>query len=73
MIRDPESGWSEASITINGGEPLTFAEAMTLRVAVSSFAMWISHYQNRHELGAIAGGYQPHVESIMRKLLDGAR
>jgi hypothetical protein len=68
MIRDPESGWVEASITING-VLLTFAEAMTVRVAVSSFAMYVAHPENREELGAIADGYRQHLTTVMDKLV----
>jgi hypothetical protein len=69
MIHDQETGWTEPTITING-RALTFAEAMTVRVAVSSFRMFVNEPSNRKGLGAeLATNYDARlaaVESYMR-------
>lgn len=68
MISHPETGWTEATITING-DPLTFAESMTVRVALSSFAMFVAAPEHREQLGPIAENYAAHLDAIMRKLV----
>jgi len=66
MIRDPQTGWIEATVTINGN-PLSFAEAMTLRVAVGAFLMNLADPSVRAGLGeGLAGGYQQHLRTITR-------
>lgn len=69
MIRDPETGWTEPAIRING-TALTFAQAMTIRVAVGSFLMTVNDQGARQELGiGLADGYRARlleVEALMR-------
>jgi len=63
MIRDPNTGWQEPTITINGFQ-LSFAEAMAVRVAVSSYRMWLSG-QNRKEIGErLADGYDHCLRAV---------
>ena len=68
MIVDKETGWAEAEIVING-QPLSFAESMSVRMAVSSYRMFIS--ENKRDIGErLAAGYDHHlgeVENKMRK------
>jgi hypothetical protein len=69
MIRDPESGWIEATVTING-HTLSFAEAMTLRVAVGGMLISLGDAEFRKHLGLIAEGYDTHlrrIEAYMRR------
>lgn len=66
MIKNKETGWSEATIVVNGHE-LSFAESMTVRVALESYAMWL--HSNREELGAgLAGGYIGAIDGVRRKM-----
>ena len=68
-MKDPETGWVEADVTING-KALSFAESMTLRVAVNSFQMWCAHGENREGLGTrLADNYDRHAGEIMRAML----
>lgn len=61
-MRDPETGWVEPDITINGRQ-LTFAEAMAVRVAVSSFRMFACNPANG--LGKeLAAGYDRQLASV---------
>lgn len=76
MIRDPESGWTEPAIVING-RPLSFAEAMAIRVAVSSFRMFVNDRSNAEQLGVtLAANYDARlgdVEAYMRSDPDAGR
>jgi hypothetical protein len=64
MLTDRETGWIEPTVVINGVE-LTFPQAMTLRVAVSSFLMFCA--ANREGLGfQLADSYRAHSEAIER-------
>jgi hypothetical protein len=68
MIRNKETGWVEAEVVING-QSLTFAESMALRVAVSSYRMFLA--ANGTELGVnLTEGYDRQLMSIERKLFD---
>ena len=67
MIRDDETGWVEANIRINS-HTLTFAQAMTVRVAVTSFLMQVQDPKTRELLGPIAEGYEAQLISVMRLL-----
>lgn len=70
MIKDPcGSGMVEASITING-VALTFAESMTVRVALGSFAMYVSDPDTVEALGPIANAYRERLDSVTRILHD---
>ena len=70
MIIDKTSGWVEPTIIINGVE-LTFAQAMSVRVAVSSFLMFVSEADNRKAIGyELAHGYRDNLiaaEVLMHK------
>jgi hypothetical protein len=69
-MTDPETGWTEPDVMINGHQ-LTFSESMSLRVAVGSFQSWLTG--NRHLLGAdLAKGYERHLASIHRFMLENA-
>jgi hypothetical protein len=61
--------FKEAKITINGLE-CTPAEAMTIRVALSSFMMFIDHEGlGEDDAGrAIAEGYKRAVSSVYQKM-----
>jgi len=56
--------WKEPDIIINGKE-LTFAQCMTVRVAITSFLMFVSDYDNAKELGKIANGYEELLINII--------
>lgn len=49
-MRDDQIGWIEADVTING-RVLTFAESMTLRVALDNFHMFVSNEAVKKDLG----------------------
>lgn len=69
MRTDIDTGWTEPDITINGHR-LTFPEAMTLRVAVSSFRLFVRG-DNRQALGqTLADGYDRHLASIERAMME---
>lgn len=65
MIIDPETGWLEPTVVINGRQ-LDFAEAMTLRVAVSTFRIQLSDPRMQRALGPLAGNYDHHLMNIER-------
>lgn len=68
MIRDDETGWIEPTITINGRE-LSFAQAMTLRVAVGHFGMFLADGNIRRSIGdRLAEGYQANLAEIERSM-----
>jgi hypothetical protein len=62
-MKHPENGWVEADITINGTK-LTFAQAMTVRVALSSFAMQLTDPTWQRDLGTIATGYRAQLDAL---------
>lgn len=72
MIRDPETGWREATIVINGRQ-LSFAESMSLRVAVTSFRMTLSEPSYREGLGPVAEGYDACLSRIESMIMAEAR
>lgn len=72
MIRDEQTGWVEADITINGVK-LIFPEAMTLRVAISTFLMQLSSPEMIKDLGPVAEGYTHHASSIQSLIHAGRR
>lgn len=73
MPRDNDSGLVEPDIVING-RALTFAECMTVRVAVSSFRIWLSEPENREGLGEpLAGNYDHHAAAVEQTMLRGTR
>lgn len=67
MIRDEHTGWSEAEIIING-QPLNFAESMSVRVAVTSYLMFVSNNKTADELGTVARGYRSALISVFEKM-----
>jgi hypothetical protein len=68
MIRDPETGWIEASVTING-RTLSFAEAMSLRVAVGAFRIQLEDPVFRAGLGAVATNYDAHLARVEQLMI----
>jgi hypothetical protein len=60
----------EPEITING-HPLTVGQAMTVRVAVSSFSMQLQDPAFREALGPIAGAYSDRLSEIIHIIMDG--
>lgn len=61
-----EKIWTEANVIING-EELTFAQSMTLRVAISSFIMWLYNDESE-ELGPIREGYKARTGEIQNAI-----
>jgi hypothetical protein len=63
----------EPEITI-GGQRLTYAQAMTLRVAISRFAMEMDDAQHAAELGPqLARNYRDRAREIERAMLESVR
>jgi hypothetical protein len=63
MPHDDATGMVEADTVING-HVLSFPEAMTLRVALASFLVWLADPANREALGqALAAGYIRHANA----------
>ena len=59
-------GLIEPNITING-VPLTFAEALTLRVAIGNFAISLSDPTFRRDVGEVlARNYAERLDAIQR-------
>lgn len=71
MIHDNESGWTEAEVSING-RTLSFAEAMALRVAVSTMRISLHGPAMRQGLGdRLADGYDAHLRKVESLLITG--
>ena len=74
-MKSAGSGWTEPDITING-ERLTFAQAMALRVAVTTFHIHLAAEGTPAELGEqLTAGYRARiseVEGLMFRNLNGA-
>lgn len=69
MIKNNETGWNEATIVVNGRE-LTFAESMSVRVAVGHFRMWLNNADTRAAVGvALTEGYNFHLRSVEEQML----
>jgi hypothetical protein len=67
-MRDESTGWTEADITING-KHLSFAESMALRVAVSSYLMFVCEPASAKDLGEdLAKGYARQLSSVQDAL-----
>lgn len=69
MPTDKDSGLVEPDIVVNG-RALTFAECMSVRVAVSSFRLSLTSKAMRKGLGELADNYDHHlarVEDAMRR------
>jgi hypothetical protein len=68
MPTDPATGWKEPDITINA-TILTFAEAMTLRVAISNMRVWLGDPEVRRQVGRqLCDNYDANAASIERLL-----
>jgi hypothetical protein len=67
-MKNDETGWIEADVIINDMR-LSFAEAMTLRVAISSFRMFVNNPEARRGLGPVAEGYETHLQTIESMLM----
>jgi len=64
MPHDDATGMVEADTVING-HALSFPEAMTLRVALASFLVWLADPANREGVGqALAAGYIRHANAV---------
>lgn len=66
-MHNPDTGWTEADITING-KPLSFAQSMALRVAVSSFILQMNEpgALGNDETGLrIAGAYSERLSEVL--------
>lgn len=67
-MTDPESGWTEADITING-VALNLAQSMVLRVAMSDFLMRMSEPNalGDDKIGRnLADGYRARITEVVR-------
>lgn len=70
MPRDPETGMMEADIIING-RLLTFAESLTLRVAIGNFRIMLADQHFRQGVGEpLALNYAAHIHAIERTILE---
>lgn len=69
MIKDETTGWVEATIVINGKQ-LSFAEAMTVRVAVNMFQMQLSDDDFKSSMGAVGAGYSQNLQSVFDKIVN---
>jgi hypothetical protein len=72
MPTDKESGMVEPDIMING-RALTFAECMTVRVAIGSFRLGLRSAAGRHGIGQeLAENYDHHAANVEQAMLRGA-
>lgn len=70
MPIDKDSGFVEPDVVINGHD-LAFGEIVTLRVAVSTFAIWLSAPSVRKSVGeGLADNYTSHLRAIESKMRD---
>jgi hypothetical protein len=68
-----KDGLVEPDIIING-RALTFAECMTVRVAISSFRIWLTDRENRAGIGEpLASNYDQHAASVEQAMLGNQR
>lgn len=71
MPIDSDSGWVEPDIIVNG-RALTFAECMSVRVAISSFRMTLTSGSFRDGVGpALASNYDHHLATVELTMLRG--
>lgn len=68
MPTDPESGLVEPDVVING-TPLTFAQVMSLRVAVGGYRMLLDTPSMHEHLGTLADNYIAHLIAVERVML----
>jgi hypothetical protein len=73
-VRAPDGGAEiEADIVING-VTLTFAQSMTVRVALGMFGITIAHGGPVYEqLGALGDNYRDRLDEVLTILLKGCR
>ena len=69
MPRDAESGLVEPDILVNG-RALTFAECMSVRVAIGSFRISLKSQALRDALGQLGRNYDHHLANVERTMLD---
>jgi hypothetical protein len=68
MPKDESSGMIEPNIVVNG-RALTFAECMSVRVAIGSFRLYVR--SNDQLLGKpLAAGYDFHLANVERAMLQ---
>lgn len=73
MTVDRETGMREADVDISGTR-LTFAQSLSLRVAVSSFRLQLDDPQFRRGIGEIlARNYDVHLARVEQLLIESAR
>lgn len=73
MPTDDESGMVGPSIVING-RLLTSAEAITLRLAIGNFRLWLAGIGVRDQLGnSLAAGYERYAANVERLMSRGDR
>jgi hypothetical protein len=65
-MKDPETGWVEADITVNG-QKLTFAQSMTVRVALQTFAQTLEQVGDM--MGQTGVNYWDRIEEINALLM----
>jgi hypothetical protein len=64
MIHDVSTGWTEATIIVNGHR-LSFAESLSVRVAIGGFRIQLSDAEFRAALGAeLAEQYDHHLTAV---------
>ncbi len=69
MPTDPDSGLVEPEIIVNGRR-LTFAECMSVRVAVSSFRIQLTDKRFRKGVGEpLAGNYDARLQTVEQMML----
>jgi hypothetical protein len=64
--------WKEATIRI-GTADLTFAQSMSIRVAVSNMLLQLQDAEYRKSLGPVAEGYENRLHEVLKLLLAAAR
>jgi len=71
MPTDKQSGLVEPDIVVNG-RALTFAECMSVRVAIGSFRITLSDPEFRAGIGEqLAGNYDRHLSAVEQTMLRG--
>jgi len=71
MPIDKETGWVEPDILVNG-RALTFAECMTMRVAIGNFRLALTSASFRVAIGeTLASNYDHHLAAVEMTMLRG--
>lgn len=72
-MRAPDGGKEEeADITING-EALTFAQSMTVRMAVSTFLLHLRDEDFAKSLGRVGDNYRDRLREVEALIMRSAR